>query len=183
MVTISKGLPLNENAKEYLDEDAIKRIKAEEGKWKIAKISSYQDDFSYDMEVNVLNKSKDQSDVVIVGGIPYINTPTAITIGDKIEQLTFIGSTLDEMNIKAESSTIVTAESELTSSDNQVYTYDEVKTVLSTMNPAVEDESSGEMSDMSASGNSIDIVVMAVVGLILLGIIVRFILKRREKRI
>jgi hypothetical protein len=167
MVTISKGLTWNENAQDYLDEDGIKRIKAEEGKWKIAKISSHQGDFSYDMEVNVLNKSNDQSDVVIVGGIPNINTPTAITIGDKIEQLVFIGSPPFDMNVEG----------------NQVYSYDEVKTALNTMNPAGEDESSGEMSDMSASGNSIVIMLMAVVGLILLGIIVRFILKRREKRI
>ncbi len=85
-----------------------------------------------------------------------------------------------EVNAEGKSNTIATAESELTSSDNQVYSYDEIKKVLNTMDPAGEDESGGGMSHMSTSGNNI--VLILVVCLILLGIIVSLILKGKVEK-
>ncbi len=168
ITTISKGLPLNKEAIDALDDETIANIQNNVGKWQIAKISSYQNDFSYEEEISVL-KSKARSNdgtIVVIGGIPHINTPVAILLDDSVESMTFIGEPVTEFS----------NENTSRSTSNDIYNYNNIKNQIDNMQPIGEDESGGSSFDM----NSKNAILYFAVGSIMFIICALIVIKRRR---
>lgn len=182
-INISKGLPFNESLKELLTEEEIETIKAEEGKWIVTAIETFEGkSFNYEATIsNVLEDIHYESDaeIVLCGGLKHIYQPVALVMNNEEVELLI---PLYDLEIRGTEKQISRIKSTAAQDVDGVYLYSRIKDAVNEMKDPDEDSvGSGAYIELSSKGHRVETGYPIVITIVLFGVTMTIIYGIRKK--
>ena len=134
LIHISKGLPVDEEAREVLTDEEIKELEDGVGKWQVAAVELVEDE-TIDYEKMIADATKSLTEMpkdaepVICGGLNGIIQPAAILLDDEDSLLI----PLSDLTIEGTEEQIQEIQPDGADIDDGVYYYEDIKEAISEM--------------------------------------------------
>ncbi len=134
LVHISKGLPVDEEARKVLTDEEIKELEDGVGKWQVAAVELVENEvIDYEKTVadatEFVTEMPEDAETVICGGLDGIIQPAAIVLDDEESLLI----PLSDLTIEGSEEQIQEIQPDGAEIDDEVYYYEDIKEAISEM--------------------------------------------------
>lgn len=191
-VNIEKGLPLNESIAHLLNDEEIRQIKENEGKWSISAIELCEEgsrdyDEIINDTLNSISYHKEIANISICGGIKHLRQPVALIIsGNEVELLI----PLHGLTVDGTEAQINKVKPVLAGIEDEVYLYNSLMQAANSMEKTSEVrwgtglgyiKLDSEILNTDFYNHSISASIFFMTILLLLALLAVYLVKRRKK--